>query len=109
MAEIGDVRRFKSKKSLVAYAGIDAPPYQSGTLNIHSRHISKRGSPADEPVCQFMDKKRSEGRWSPVETVQRWPNRQVRQPYKVCMMASANKLLRIYYASVKSYLDPLEA
>lgn len=71
MAEIGDVRRFKSKKSLVAYAGIDAPPYQSGTLNIHSRHISKRGSPADEPVCQFMDKKRSEGRWSPVETVQR--------------------------------------
>ena len=29
MAEIGDVRRFHSKKSLVAFAGIDAPPYQS--------------------------------------------------------------------------------
>lgn len=110
MAEIGDVRRFKSKKSLVAFAGIDAPPYQSGTLNIHSRSISKRGSPAlrrtlflimtailirspaDEPVYQFMDKKRSEGK-----------------PYKVYMMASANKFLRIYYASVKSYLDSLEA
>jgi hypothetical protein len=27
MAEIGDVRRFHSKKALVAFAGIDAPPY----------------------------------------------------------------------------------
>ena len=26
MAEIGDVRRFKNKKALVAFAGIDAPP-----------------------------------------------------------------------------------
>ena len=29
LAEIGDVRRFHSKKALVAFAGIDAPPYQS--------------------------------------------------------------------------------
>lgn len=110
MAEIGDVRRFKSKKSLVAFTGIYPPPYQSGTLNIHSRSISKRGSPAlrrtlflvmtailirspaDEPVYQFMDNTRSEGK-----------------PYKVYMMASANKFLRIYYASVKSYLDSLQA
>lgn len=27
IAEIGDVRRFYSKKALVAFAGIDAPPY----------------------------------------------------------------------------------
>ena len=27
MAEIGDVRRFKNKKALVAFAGIDAPPF----------------------------------------------------------------------------------
>lgn len=108
MAEIGDVRRFHSKKALVAFAGIDAPPYQSGQMDIHSRSISKRGSPAlrrtlflvmsivlqhspaDEPVFQFMDKKRSEGK-----------------PYRVYMMASANKFLRIYYASVKAYLDSL--
>lgn len=106
MAEIGDVRRFHSKKALVAYAGIDAPPYQSGTVNVQSRSISKRGSPAlrrtlflvmsvilqnspqNEPVYDFMDKKRSEGK-----------------PYRVYMMASANKFLRIYYSSVKSYLD----
>ena len=90
MAEIGDVRRFHSKKALVAFAGIDALPYQSGQMDIYSRSISKRGSaslrrtlfllmgvylqnaPVNEPVYQFMDKKRSEGK-----------------PYKVYMMASA--------------------
>lgn len=109
MAEIGDVRRFHSKKALVAYAGIDAPPYQSGQLNVHSRNISKRGSPAlrrtlflvmsvylqcsppDEPVYQYMAMKRAEGK-----------------PYLVYMMASANKFLRRYYATVKAYLNALE-
>lgn len=108
MAEIGDVRRFHSKKALVAFAGIDAPPYQSGQMEVRSRSISKRGSPAlrrtlflvmsvvlqcspeNEPVYQFMDKKRSEGK-----------------PYRVYMMASANKFLRIYYATVKAHLDSL--
>ena len=110
MAEIGDVRRFHSKKALVAFAGIDPPPHQSGQMEIRSRSISKRGSavlrrtlflvmsailrcsPADEPVYQFMDRKRTEGK-----------------PYRVYMMASANKFLRIYYATVKQYLDSLEA
>lgn len=110
IVEIGDVRRFKSKKSPVAFAGIDAPPHQSGLFNMRSRHISKRGSPAlrrtlflimttiparspsDEPVYQFMIKKRSAGK-----------------PYKVCMMASANKFLRIYYASVNAFLNSLQA
>ena len=109
MAEIGDVRRFHSKKALVAFAGIDAPPYQSGQMDVCSRSISKRGSsslrrtlflvmgvylqnsPTEEPVYQFMDKKRSEGK-----------------PYKVYMMASANKFLRIYYATVKAHLDALD-
>ncbi len=109
MAEIGDVRRFHSKKALVAFAGIDAPPYQSGQMDVRSRSISKRGSatlrrtlflvmgaylqsaPLDEPVYQFMDKKRSEGK-----------------PYRVYMMASANKFLRIYYASVTDYLNVQE-
>lgn len=110
MAEIGDVRRFHSKKALVAFAGIDAPPFQYGQMDIRSRSISKRGSaalrrtlflvmgvilqnsPVDEPVYQFMDRKRAEGKL-----------------YKVYMMASANKFLRIYYASVKDYLNSLES
>ena len=48
-------------------------------------------TPLDEPVYQFMDKKRAEGK-----------------PYRVYMMASANKFLRIYYAIVKGYLEALD-
>ena len=110
MAEIGDVRRFHSKKALVAFAGIDAPPNDSGQIAGNHKAMSKVGSsalrrtlflimgvylqnaPVDEPVYQFMDKKRAEGK-----------------PYRVYMMASANKFLRIYYASVKAYLDAMEA
>lgn len=44
IAEIGDVRRFTSAKALNAYAGNDAPPYQSGQFEGTNRHISKRGS-----------------------------------------------------------------
>ncbi len=126
MAEIGDVRRFHSKKALVAYAGMDAPPNDSGDISGRHRGMSKvgssslrrtlflvmsvylRNSPLDEPVYPFMNKKRAEGRWSPVETVLRRPPRQVRQPYRVYMMASANKFLRIYYAVVKQFLDNLD-
>ena len=110
IAEIGDVRRFHSKSALVAFAGIDAPPYQSGQIDVRSRSISKRGSsklrrtlflvmsvilqtsPLDEPIYQYMDKKRTEGK-----------------PYKVYMMASANKFLRRYYATVKAHLDKLDS
>ena len=109
IAEIGDVRRFYSKKALVAFAGIDAPPNDSGDVTGRHKRMSKVGAsslrqtlflvmsvylqraPLDEPVYQFMDKKRAEGK-----------------PYRVYMMASANKFLRIYYATVKAYLESLE-
>ena len=50
-----------------------------------------QNAPTNDPVFQFMNKKRTEGK-----------------PYRVYMMASANKFLRIYYASVKAYLNSLE-
>ena len=50
IAEIGDVRRFKNKHSLIAYAGIDAPPYQSGAFNASERKISKRGNSYSSPT-----------------------------------------------------------
>ncbi len=46
IAEIGNVRQFKSSKSIVALAGIDPPSYQSGKTDTKSRSISKRGSPS---------------------------------------------------------------
>ena len=45
MAEIGDVRRFERKQALVAFAGIDPMPNQSGDKNVRSNKSSKRGSP----------------------------------------------------------------
>lgn len=44
IAEIGDVRRFHNGKALIAYAGIDASPYQSDKFIGTQRKISKRGS-----------------------------------------------------------------
>lgn len=110
MAEVGDVRRFSHKGALVAYAGVDAPPFQSGTFDAKIRHVSKRGSPhlrkvlfeiasmilvrsnMDNPVFRFMDKKRAEGKHFYVYTV-----------------AGSAKFLRIYYAKVKEYLSAKEA
>lgn len=101
IAEIGDVRRFTSAKALNAYAGNDAPPYQSGQFEGTNRHISKRGSaylrkacyevmhslkvhkPENDPVYQFIIKKESEGKHK-----------------TVAKMAGVNKFLRIYYARV---------
>ena len=105
MAEIGDVRRFTHKGALVAFAGVDVPPFQSGTFDSKNRHVSKRGSPhlraalfrvcsvilqcKDErnAVYAFMDRKRAEGKH-----------------YYVYMVAGAAKFLRIYYARVKECL-----
>ena len=102
IADIGDVRRFHSSKALIAYAGIDAPPYQSGRFTGTNRNISKRGSsairktgyevmrclkthkmPEDGEVYKYILKKEAEGK-----------------PKKVAKIAGLNKFLRIYYARV---------
>ena len=95
------IRRFHNAKALVAYAGIDAPPYQSGKFTGTDRHISKRGSSTlrkvgfetmtclvmqkkvGDPVYDFIKKKQDEGKAS-----------------KVAKIAGFNKFLRIYYARV---------
>ena len=110
MAEIGDVRRFAHRGSLVAYAGVDPTLNQSGTKEVKSTPSSKRGSPQlrktlflvmvallqsappDDPVFCFLDKKRAEGK-----------------PYHVYMTAGCNKFLRIYYGKVKEYLTSLDS
>ena len=101
IAEIGDIKRFYSKKSLIAYAGIDSPPFESGQFVANKRRISKRGSALlrktgyeimkciksnkpDNPVFIYMIKKENEGK-----------------PKKVAKIAALNKFLRIYYAKVK--------
>lgn len=111
IAEIGDPRRFHSSKALIAYAGIDAPPYQSGKFIGTERHMSKRGSRimrklgyelmdsvnkhqktyAEDPVCMYFMKKRAEGKH-----------------YRVAMFAAYNKFLRIYHSRVSEALNSAE-
>jgi transposase len=102
IAAIGDVRRFKNGSSLVAFAGLDVPMYQSGQFTSTKVRISKRGSAQlrhvgylvssailrvkptrDSAIYDFMCRKISEGKHS-----------------KVVKVAGINKFLRIYYARV---------
>lgn len=105
MAEIGDLRRFAHQKSLVAFAGTDPGRNNSGSKESNKGRTSKRGSPhlrktlfvimsillqlkpTDDPVYQFLDKKRSEGK-----------------PFYVYMTAGGTKFLRIYYGRVRDCL-----
>ena len=102
IAEIGDIRRFKNAGSIIAYAGLDALPYQSGQFEATNRHISKRGNKylrktgyeimksvksnvnSDNELRTYIVKKENEGKLK-----------------KVAKIAGLNKFLRMYYGKVK--------
>ena len=106
MAEIGDPRRFHSGKAITAYFGYDTEPDDSGQHTSTSRPMTKKGTsalrralftimlvmlqrcPTNDPVYQFLDKKRSEGKH-----------------YYCYMNAAANKFLRIYRAKICEALN----
>lgn len=110
IAEIGDVRRFKNSNCLIAYAGIDVPPFQSGQFVATNRRITKRGNKhlrkvgyetmkslktvkptRDNAVYLFILKKENEGKGSITAKI-----------------AGLNKFLRIYYARVMEVYNNLE-
>ena len=103
IAEIGDIRMYNSKKSLVCAAGIDVPPYESGQFKATRRTITKKGNKNirrhlylvmtslimskpinDSAVYDFMMKKKAEHKL----------DKQVR-------VAGMRKFLHIYYARVR--------
>lgn len=109
IAKTGDVTRFRNARCLIAYCGIDAPPYQSGQFQANNRHISKRGDKHlrkvgyevmrnlktsrpkhDTAVYDYIIQKELEGK-----------------PKKLAKIAGLNKFLRIYYARVKEVLQPI--
>jgi len=103
IAEVGDINRFSNANKLIAFAGIDCPPYQSGQFIASNRKITKRGNKhlrktgyeimsnivrsrpqSDNAVYEFIRKKEVEGK-----------------KRKTAKIAGLNKFLRIYYARVK--------
>ena len=109
IAEIGDVRRFPKKSSLVCFAGLEPTDNQSGKFQGDEK-ISKKGSPhlrkalfqvmscllqhspVGDPVYQLLDRKRAENKH-----------------YYSYMNAGAAKFLRIYYGRVTAFLGTLES
>ena len=108
MAEVGDIAWFRKKSSLVRFAGLEPVMNSSGKYQ-GQETISKQGSPhlrktlfqvmsvilqnkpVDDPIYQFLDRKRSEGKH-----------------YYNYMTAGSAKFLRIYYARVSEYLLSLD-
>ncbi|MGA5692650.1 IS110 family transposase [Cytobacillus pseudoceanisediminis] len=113
ISEIGEIERFDHPKRLVAFAGIDPSIFESGKFRGTVNRITKRGSsrlrhtlymavrcairdsrksktteeliPRNKRLREFYDKKREEGK-----------------PFKVAIIACANKLLQWIYALLKS-------
>jgi transposase len=108
ISEIGEIDRFNHPKKLVAFAGLDPSIFESGRFKGSINGITKRGSsrlrhalytavfcairdcrkkkttdeiiPRNKRLLAFFDKKREEGK-----------------PYKVAVIACANKLLHWIY------------
>lgn len=116
ISEIGEIDRFNHPKKLVAFAGIDPSVFESGSFKGTLNRITKRGSsrlrhalymavkcairdcrkkkttdeliPRNRRLREFYDKKREDGK-----------------PFKVAVIACANKLLQWIYALLKSKSD----
>ena len=99
LAEIGDIQRFPSLESLVAYAGIDPSIFESGEFSGRRQHMSKRGSPYlrralwlaahstrqwNSDLNDYFQRKLAEGK-----------------PYKVAIGALCRKVLARVYVVLK--------
>ena len=94
LAAIGDIRRFKTSRQLVAYLGLDPKVRQSGSEPARTGHISKQGSP--------------QARWALVEattSVVRQPGPlhafhqrlRARRGYSIATVAAARKLASLFW------------
>ncbi|WP_145411137.1 IS110 family transposase [Paenibacillus xylanexedens] len=104
VAEMGDIRQFSDAKQLVAFAGLDPGIFSSGKFTATNTRITKRGSKrlrrslylavqcgirknANARIGSYYEKKRKEGK-----------------PYKVVVIACANKLLHHIFAILQKGL-----
>lgn len=96
LSEIQDISKFPKPQHLIAFIGIDPKVHQSGTSIDKYRHISKRGNTilrtrlynaASVAVLHhnqfqsYFQKKKGEGK-----------------PYRVCLVATMNKMTRVIHA-----------
>ena len=99
LAELGNINRFETRESLVAYVGVNPNIYQSGQLNGLHYRISKKGnkrlrfllylavtcnlrSKKNNPIKSFYEKKKQQS--NPL-------------PSKAAKIACTTKLIRIIF------------
>ncbi|MET4562740.1 transposase [Lysinibacillus parviboronicapiens] len=113
LSEIGEIDRFNHPKKLVAFAGLDPSVFESGRFKGTKNHITKRGSAMLRHMlytavrCSIRDSRKKK---TTPETIAR--NKRLRafydlkreegKPYKVAIIACANKLLHWIYAILKT-------
>ncbi|MET4559629.1 transposase [Lysinibacillus parviboronicapiens] len=113
ISEIGEIDRFNHPKKLVAFAGLDPSVFESGRFKSTKNHITKRGSARLRHMlftavrCSIRDSRKKK---TTPETIAR--NKRLRafydlkreegKPYKVAIIACANKLLHWIYAILKT-------
>lgn len=113
ISEIGEIDRFSHSKKLVAFAGLDPSVFESCRFKGTKNHITKRGSARLRHMlftavrCSIRDSRKKK---TTEETIAR--NKRLRafydlkreegKPYKVAIIACANKLLHWIYAMLKT-------
>ena len=114
IAEIGDPKRFKNAGSIIAYAGIDSPAYQSGNKNVKGIRISKRGNKYLRQVGYeiMMSIKKLKGKTREGHLIYEYMVKKENEGKckKSAKIAGFNKLLRMYYGMIKRvYKEEIES
>jgi transposase len=101
LGEIGDINRFPTTKQLVAFAGLDPSVFQSGKFKSSKNKISKRGSSylrkALYQAAVAGISKRSSGILNPILYDYYSKKLSEGKPFKVAIVATSSKLLRMIY------------
>ena len=96
MAELGDVRRFKNARALVAYCGLDPNIYQSGQIDGMHLSITKKGNKELRCLLYLACTNciRTENK------IRDYYNKKIAdcKAYKTTIVACMNKLVRIIYS-----------
>ena len=103
LAAVGDIRRFKGSRQVVAYLGVDPRVYQSGSGPARSGRISKQGSPR--------------ARWALVEAARSvaqqpgplhafYERLRARRGHNIAIVAVARKLTVLFYCSLAKRTTP---
>jgi len=106
LSEIGDIRRFKKPKQLVAFLGVDPSVNQSGKFIGDRNKMSKRGSRLARRVLftiiLSVIKKKSNGEFSNQSLYEYYHKLIITKKKKVSMIAVMHKMIKYIFAVLRN-------